>query len=280
MGVLTMIGNVDEWCNSDMHEYPYQAADGREALAPGITGKKCIRGGDWFTLVAQSGIRRNVPVQIWLPLWGFRVAVSSAIDEAGQQLEQTVGQMERELKKTYTARVKKAAVKGYAAWGQGLLDLRLYGFDRLQKSEQMFTKAVEAVQKASSKGLWRKRPDKVLGFPFYHIYYNRALARQELAKYEEALQDLTQAIELESSDADLFMLRAKTNGELGRWRAAETDLRRGLRLQPNHPFEREARIRIACVKQEWETALALLSSYIPHHFEDVSGIFTTNFFID
>jgi formylglycine-generating enzyme required for sulfatase activity len=85
-GCADMIGNVDEWCNTAMRAYPYDAGNGCETL--GAEGRRAIRGGDWYTISPPSGIRRNAPSDARVGLWGFRVALGDAVDRAQQQYRQ------------------------------------------------------------------------------------------------------------------------------------------------------------------------------------------------
>ena len=45
-GIMDLVGNVWEWCNSLYADYPYCADDGREALE--ADGWRVLRGGSWF----------------------------------------------------------------------------------------------------------------------------------------------------------------------------------------------------------------------------------------
>lgn len=47
-GCADMIGNVDEWCNTAMREYPYDSSDGCEELS--AEGRRAIRGGEGIAL--------------------------------------------------------------------------------------------------------------------------------------------------------------------------------------------------------------------------------------
>jgi formylglycine-generating enzyme required for sulfatase activity len=52
-GVMDMVGNVWEWCQSLLAPYPYNAGDGREELAS--EEWRVLRGGSWFD--AEWGVR-------------------------------------------------------------------------------------------------------------------------------------------------------------------------------------------------------------------------------
>lgn len=84
-GCSDMVGNVSEWTNSLFLAYPYSPKSGVESRVN--PNQRCLRGGDWATVVAQSAMRHNPPMEKeWQALWGFRVALSSAIPKAEDAL--------------------------------------------------------------------------------------------------------------------------------------------------------------------------------------------------
>jgi tetratricopeptide (TPR) repeat protein len=108
----------------------------------------------------------------------------------------------------------------------------------------------------------KESAEEVLGFPLYYVYFNRALARQQLGKFKSAFDDLTQALSMVTSDADNFMMRAEIACDLERWSQAEQDLQQGLAINPEHPARFVTQIKLAKGKQQWDTALELLSPRI------------------
>jgi hypothetical protein len=100
-----MIGNVDEWCNTAMREYPYNAFDGCEEIT--ALGRRAIRGGDWYTISLNSGIRRNAPSDWWQHLWGFCVCLSSTLDDAHKEFNKRIATMETEMETDFIAEQEK-----------------------------------------------------------------------------------------------------------------------------------------------------------------------------
>lgn len=263
-GCADMIGNVDEWCNTVMWEYTYQAHDGREELW--ASGRRCIRGGDWRAILTQSGIRRDAPSDWWVYVWGVRVALSSALNDAHQRFMRQFDKMVPEVRAQFATEMEKnpESAQVYYDRGTWLLNLTRYSIDYAKESEKSLTQALELVKKASPKPFWR-RFKTVLDSPLSHMYFNRAAVRRQLKDYEGALADISRAIDLDKSDADAFMMRAGIACELGRWAGAEKDLGTALKLKPKHHEELRIRARIRKGQGAWQAAIDLIADLIKKH---------------
>lgn len=73
-GVMDLIGNVWEWCNSQYQKYPYQVNDGREDLD--IWGTRVVRGGNYLSQARNLRSSHRHPLHITAKdmYIGFRVA--------------------------------------------------------------------------------------------------------------------------------------------------------------------------------------------------------------
>ena len=208
-GCADMIGNVDEWCNTAMREYPYDSSDGCEELS--AEGRRAIRGGDWYTVTPPSGIRRNAPGDAWVGLWGFRVALGPSLDVAHQRymdkvhkwLAGTQSEWESELKKD-----PNNAQKWYDR-GTWQIGLKRMGLELFAEAENDLTQALRIIEDGGSKPR--------LESPLAWVYFNRAYVRFELRRYHQAIQDIDHAIELDPSDADSWMLRAQIDIKTEQW---------------------------------------------------------------
>ncbi|NJM76181.1 MAG: tetratricopeptide repeat protein [Acaryochloridaceae cyanobacterium RU_4_10] len=57
---------------------------------------------------------------------------------------------------------------------------------------------------------------------------------RKLGDYREAIQDYTQAIQLNSHDADAYVGRGNVRSDLGDYRGAIQDYTQAIQLNPNH----------------------------------------------
>jgi len=73
-GCVDMVGNVWEWTSSVFMPYPYNPADGREEIKPGV--KYVIRGGAWYYTrkMARCAAREALLPDHTSPSLGFRIA--------------------------------------------------------------------------------------------------------------------------------------------------------------------------------------------------------------
>jgi formylglycine-generating enzyme required for sulfatase activity len=78
-GLNDMHGNVAEWCLSAYRPYPYNAADGRDAL--NAEGPKVVRGGSWNDTLRFATSASRWRYQPYKPVYnvGFRVAFHAAL---------------------------------------------------------------------------------------------------------------------------------------------------------------------------------------------------------
>jgi formylglycine-generating enzyme required for sulfatase activity len=76
-GVLGMAGNVWEWTSSARAEYPYDAADGREAAHRGDSARRIVRGGSFLLdhRYARCAVRYGSDPLRRPWMYGFRVVV-------------------------------------------------------------------------------------------------------------------------------------------------------------------------------------------------------------
>jgi formylglycine-generating enzyme required for sulfatase activity len=256
-GCADMIGNVDEWCNSAMREYPYNASDGCEEIT--ARGRRAIRGGDWYTIPPGSSIRRNAPSDWWQHLWGFRVCLSSAVDDAHKEFNKRIATMETKMENDFTAQREKEPdnILTYNERVQQLLYLRQNDVFRGKDLEHNLSAVLSMARELSA--LSPGKAEKTLGYPLFYAYYNRAMVREQLKDYENAYGDISKAIEMDSSDVDFFILRADIACGLGQVKQAEEDMSTVFGMNPEHPFLPLIRMKIAMAKEEWETADKLIT---------------------
>jgi formylglycine-generating enzyme required for sulfatase activity len=77
-GVMDMTGNVFEWCLTAYRRYPYDSADGRNAVA--ASGRRVARGGSWLRDpgLARAAFRFHSEPGTAHPDVGFRLVLSRA----------------------------------------------------------------------------------------------------------------------------------------------------------------------------------------------------------
>jgi formylglycine-generating enzyme required for sulfatase activity len=78
-GVMDMVGNVWEWTNSQLREYPYAASDGREELRKqDDDARRVLRGGSYFGRAenVRCAYRYWYVPYSWHDYLGFRVVAS------------------------------------------------------------------------------------------------------------------------------------------------------------------------------------------------------------
>jgi Tfp pilus assembly protein PilF len=98
--------------------------------------------------------------------------------------------------------------------------------------------------------------------PLAWVYYNRAYARVELERYEDARDDITHAITLDGSDADAYMMRAQIWSKLGDWQHAKSDWEQALSLNPDHRLKFVVEADICVNRQDYEKALQLMTEIV------------------
>jgi tetratricopeptide (TPR) repeat protein len=255
-GCADMIGNVEEWCNTAMREYPYDASDGCEELR--AEGRRAIRGGDWYTLSPPSAIRRNAPSDAWIGLWGFRVALGNSLNEAHKLYEQKLEKWLQHSKAEHLAQINQKpnnAQMWYdlGAWHISLVQMGIHAFS---ETDEALTKALEITSHSFI------RLTSSLKSPLAWVYYNRAYARLELQRYQEALEDINQAIALDASDGDAYMLRAQVHVNLGLWDKAKQDWEKSLKIKPQQPNQFVVQAQISAGTKDYETALKIMTEII------------------
>jgi formylglycine-generating enzyme required for sulfatase activity len=79
-GVLGMAGNVWEWTSSARADYPYDPADGREAVKEGDCSRRIVRGGSFLLdrRYARCAVRYGADPLRRTWVYGFRVVVGEA----------------------------------------------------------------------------------------------------------------------------------------------------------------------------------------------------------
>ena len=210
---VDMIGNVDEWCNSVMEPYPYNASDGREELHR--HGRRAMRGGDWYSILGPA-TGRHAPSDAWAYMWGFRVAVGNllkgahkeyhaklkdAVDKEGSGRQALIDWNPRSAQNIYNR----------GTWRMNCAEL---GLDHNLQAEEDLTRALDLA--LSDKTL--------INTPLFYVYFNRARVRLFMGKYDLAIADMTEAIVLDPSDLSSYVIRADANCSLNRLEQAQQDL--------------------------------------------------------
>lgn len=219
-GCADMIGNLDEWCNSIIAPYPYIIDDGRELIiAERVTGipRRVIRGGDWYTIVAQSPFRRNAPSDWWQHLWGFRVARSSAVNDAEKEVMRKIMVDVDHNTKLYSQEIESNP-KNPQDWynrGTSLIDLVKLNIFEYKKTESDISRAIE---------LFNSEGDSLLTVPISWFYFNRGLARCGLGQYKGAYDDISESLRLDPSDKSAYLIRIEAALALENWDQAKADI--------------------------------------------------------
>ena len=252
-GCADMVGNVDEWCNTAMREYPYDPSDGCEELY--AEGKRAIRGGDWYTISPPSAIRRNMPSDACVGLWGFRVALGSSLAEAHKSFQQKLDHWLQQATAEYQQKIRQAPHNpqlwyDFGAW---TINLQAMGIKNFAQAESALTKALLCLSAAS-------KPK--LDSPLAWVYYNRAYARFELNQYSEALGDIAQALTLDTTDADAHMLHAQILCKRKEWKKAKQAWTQSLRLNPQNPLKFIVQAQLHAGLQEYPQAIQILTEII------------------
>ena len=255
-GCADMIGNVEEWCNSSLAPYPYDATDGREELH--LHGRRVIRGGDWYSFAPVSGIMQNAPSDWWVWLWGLRVALSPALVKAHdvftRRAFQDIEQALRE-RRAIVGSPSANAQNGYDL-GSYLLKLREMGLDRFTEAEAAFDQAIRLIETGGGS------PQSQMDSPVFWAYYNRAVTRDERGLVLEALLDIDRAAELAPDDGDTLYLRASIMGRVGHWAEAERELQKAISKASVHPAQKVTEAEIHAGLHRLEEAIKVLTELI------------------
>jgi formylglycine-generating enzyme required for sulfatase activity len=272
-GCADMVGNVEEWCNTLMRDYPYRADDGREELK--ASGRRAQRGGDWYYAGIPTAIRRNLPSEKWVPSWGFRVALGSSLNEAHEGYVRRVEAYIARVEEQRQVEIEQNPTNAQNWYDRGTwrlettkmgLDFSEVGRNRFAEAEQDFTQALQLVEQFYQTFFQKGR--RPLDSPLNWVYFNRAVVRFELGNYEAALSDINQAIKLDSKDLEAFRLRAQIACRLQRWSQAQQDLATLARLGTGSTF---LQAQVAFGLGEYQRAIQLfskcieLSKVVPHN---------------
>lgn len=244
-GCADMIGNVDEWCNTELAEYPYLASDGREELR--TMGRRGTRGGDWNSVMVSAN-RRNAPSDWWGHLWGFRVALGDSLKDAHRDYRAKVEQYVADTE----ARNQASNAEEYYGHGTWRLNLAQMGLPRYEGAIDDLSQALK---------LGTANPAS-LKSPRAYAFYNRGAAKFHLKRYAEAADDLGEALKLDPKDADAFMMRAQSHAQLGQIGDAERDLAAALGLNSNHPSAATTRTYIAKNGSDHQETIRLCTEII------------------
>src|SRR5688572_2694021 len=86
-------------------------------------------------------------------------------------------------------------------------------------------------------------------------YLERALDYYTKKKYEDAIEDLDAAIEVEPRNGELYATRGYIHYEAGTLHLAEADFKKALEIDPRQWLAHYARAMIAFSKEEYDVAL-------------------------
>lgn len=131
----------------------------------------------------------------------------------------------------------KAAAHSVAAWAY-------FNLEEYESARERFVRALEFL------------PDEVM---FLHGY---ALTLQELGELEQALAELTRAIQIDDEDADLYALRSEIYLQLEDMEAAERDIREACELDDEEPDYGLSYARLKLVTERIEDALSIMDDVI------------------
>lgn len=253
-GCADMIGNVDEWCNTAVREYPYDPSDGCEEL--NAEGRRALRGGDWYTSSPPSGIRRNMPSDAWVGLWGFRVALGASLDQAHCLFQQKLGQWWQQTNAEYQQKIKQEPRNPQVWYNLGAWTINLHsaGIQNFAQAENALTQTLALALQPLSKSK--------LASPLAWVYYNRAYARFELQHYPEALADIVEALKLDTTDADAHILHAQILCKCQEWKKAREAWAKALRINPQHPLKFILQAQLHVGLKEYQQALQTLTEII------------------
>jgi formylglycine-generating enzyme required for sulfatase activity/tetratricopeptide (TPR) repeat protein len=273
-GCADMLGNVEEWCNSLIETYPYKADDGSEELHR--MGRRAQRGGDWYYTGIPTAIRRNLPSDWWVHLWGFRVALGSSLDEAHQSYLRRVQAYIAKVEEKRQVELEENPTNAQNWYDRGTLRLSFseMGQNRLAEAEQDFTQALQLVEQSSRS--FFTRVQKTLESPLAWVYFNRASARFGQKNYEAAFTDINEAIKRDPKDPDAFILRAKIACRLQHWSQAKQDLTTlvGLKVKDNTKTSYFIEAEIAFGSGEYQRAIQLFSTILKRSKVVKSNTFT------
>lgn len=261
-GCADLMGNVNEWCNTVLQEYPYTMEDGREELMR--PGRRVARGGSWQSESLPSGVRRFTPRDTQPGPWGFRVALSQALIEAHESfVHRMMTQMARAEGRLKTRLARdQAKAQIWVDLGGLYTEFSKLGFNYFSNAEKSLTHALDMVRAVRAHRGTDALLDNELSTPRATLYYQRAYARFQQGKYGEALSDIDAAIRFDSTDADAYMLRARIGCWLRRWERAGQDWERAVRLKPRHPLRIFVEGQLYAGKEDYAEAIERFTGVI------------------
>ncbi len=220
-GCADMVGSAQEWCNTAMREYPYEADDGCESIA--ADGRRALRGGDWYSAMV-TAVRRNTPGPEWRHLWGVRVASSDAlaVAERGFRLRLAAWAADEEPSYLRATGQDPENPQAWYTYGMWLLEVCDAGIDRAADASRALSNALTREQSAARGVLGFRKPR--LTATLAAVYHARARARLLQARRDDAFADALEAYKLEPANLEYALLRAQITCALERWPQLAQDL--------------------------------------------------------